>query len=71
MKIYELRAYIGETRLYYTQLFTTMEAACKRAMYLRDVEKIDFQRGSKIIELEQDGDTFKYDCFKSMLVYLP
>lgn len=70
MKLYELRAYIGETRLYYTQLFTTLEAACKRAKYLQDEEKMDFQFGSKILELEQDGETFRYNAMKSTPIYL-
>lgn len=70
MKLYELRAYIGENRLYYTQLFTTMEAACKRASYLQNEEKMDFRIGSKILELEQVGDTFRYDCLKSTPIYL-
>lgn len=70
MKIYELRAFIGETRLYYSQLFTTMEAACKRAMYLRDEEKMDFRKGSAIYELEQNGETFEFNCLKSTPVYL-
>lgn len=59
MKLYELRAFIGESRLLYMQLFTTAEAAVKRAMYLKDVEKMDFRHGSVIAELEQYGETFK------------
>lgn len=70
MKIYELRAYIGETHLYYNQLFTTMEAALKRAEYLLNEERMDMRRGSAIFELTQDGDEFKYDCLKSTPVYI-
>ncbi len=70
MKIYELRAYIGETRLFYTQLFTTMDAALKRAEYLLKVERVDMRRGSVIRELTQDGDQFTHDWLKSTPVYL-
>lgn len=71
MKLYELRAYIGETRLYYTRLFTTMEAAVNEANRLIESGLFkDLRRGSAIYELEQVGDEFRFNCLKSTPVYL-
>lgn len=70
MKLYEIRAYIGEKRTYYNQIFTTMEAACDKAKRLEETEGVKFSFGSAIYELFQIGDTFRYDCMRSQKVYL-
>lgn len=70
MKIYEMRAYLGKERTCYTQIFATLEAAVNRAIEMEKEGGIKFGFGSAIYELIQVGDTFKFDCFKSLKVYL-
>lgn len=55
MKIYELRLTIGDTKLLYTQTFTTEAAAQKRFQRLLNANKREI-RTAKLLTLEPDEE---------------
>lgn len=58
--IYELRAYIGASRLFYTQIFATLEAATQRAIALRANYSDETPVNGTINRLDLNGDTYEF-----------
>lgn len=65
--IYELRAYIGTSKLFYTQIFATLDAATQRAMTLRANYSDETQVNGTINRLDLNGDTYE---FRERVCYL-
>lgn len=58
--IYEVRAYIGRTNLFYAQIFATLDAAIQRAMTLRSNYSDETPITGTINRLDLKDETYEF-----------
>lgn len=58
--IYELRAYIGKTNLFYDSIFATLDAAIQRAMTLRSNYSDETPVTGTINRLDLKNETYEF-----------